>query len=137
MQTNNSDNNWTELKIIEPITKYSKEFNTPDEFNLWYSKHKNEVDSQTTHRLNKLYHVKGYRITKIKGILMLKKWTEEQKESSNNIEEEIQEMKNAINSIIRYLKGETEQIAPDDNYEHTAVSAMPQAHIALSPPDVT
>ena len=68
---------------------------------------------------------------------MLKKWTEEQKESSNNIEEEIQEMKNAINSIIRYLKGETEQIAPDDNYEHTAVSAMPQAHIALSPPDVT
>lgn len=110
MQTNNSDNNWSELKILEPIKKYSKEFNTPDEFNLWYSKHKNEIDNETTHKLNKLYHIQGYRITKIKGVLMLKKWDEEKQTLRNpEIREELNQMKEAINSIIRYLKGDSQQ----------------------------
>lgn len=110
MQSNNSDNNWSELKILEPIKKYSKEFNTPDEFNLWYSKHKNEIDNETTHKLNKLYHIQGYRITKIKGVLMLKKWDEEKQTLRNpEIREELNQMKEAINSIIRYLKGDSQQ----------------------------
>lgn len=110
MQSNNSDNNWSELKILEPIKKYSKEFNTPDEFNLWYSKHKNEIDNETTHKLNKLYHIQGYKITKIKGVLMLKKWDEEKQTLRNpEIREELNQMKEAINSIIRYLKGDSQQ----------------------------
>lgn len=120
MQTNNSDNNWSELKILEPIKKYSKEFNTPDEFNLWYSKHKNEIDNETTHKLNKLYHIQGYRITKIKGVLMLKKWDEEKQTLRNpEIREELNQMKEAINSIIRYLKGDSQQT------------------IEVSPPEIT
>lgn len=113
MHSDNSENNWPELKIIEPITKYLKEFNTPEEFNVWYSKHKTEVDSQTTHRLNKLYHIKGYRITKIKGVLMLKKWDESKRTSEKALEksserEEIREMQQAINSIIYYIKQQSE-----------------------------
>ena len=107
-----SEDNWTELKIIEPIRKYSKEFNTPDEFNLWYSKHKRDVDSMTTHKLNKLYHINGYRITKIKGTLMLKRF-EPKKEVSEQeknteivtIKENIRELQDAVNSIILHLKG--------------------------------
>ena len=63
-----------EVKTIEPISKYIKEFNTVDEFNLWYAKNKAEVDALTTHKLNKMYYVHGYHITKIKGVLMLKKY---------------------------------------------------------------
>ena len=63
-----------ELKIIEPIQHYSKEFNSADEFNIWYSKNKAIVDKLTTHKLNKMYHIDGYRITRIKNELMLKKY---------------------------------------------------------------
>lgn len=66
----------SEIKILQPITNYIKEFDSPDEFNLFYNKHKEEIDSTTTHKLNKLYHIKGYRITKIKDVLMLKKHEE-------------------------------------------------------------
>lgn len=62
-----------EIHILQPIMNYIKEFPTPEEFNIYYNKHKEEIDNTTTHKLNKLYHIDGYRITKIKGVLMLKK----------------------------------------------------------------
>ena len=62
-----------DLKIIKPVEKYLKEFDSPEEFNVFYAKNKDEIDSQTTHKLNKQYHIKGYVITKIKGELCLKK----------------------------------------------------------------
>ncbi len=109
MSSEKSEDNWTELKIIEPIRKYSKEFNTPDEFNLWYSKHKREVDSMTTHKLNKLYHINGYRITKIKGTLMLKRFEKkEEPKQEKNTEHEIEKLRDAVNSIIAYLNSTQE-----------------------------
>ncbi len=97
-----------DLKVIEPIKTYLKEFSSPDEFNLFYAKNKADIDSQTTHKLNKMYHIKGYRITKIKNVLMLKKWDDEH--SKENINDKIEElnndissMKEAINKIIQYL----------------------------------
>lgn len=62
-----------DLNIIEKIETPLKEFKTVDEFNLYYTKHKEEMDSLTTHKLNKMYLINGYRITKIKGVLSLKK----------------------------------------------------------------
>ncbi len=102
-----------DLKVIEPIKNYIKEFKTVDEFNLWYSKHQEEVDVLTTHKLNKMYHIDGYRITKIKGVLMLKKWTEkEDKETLKNelqnkilsLEGEIKEIRDAVNKIISFMQ---------------------------------
>ena len=100
-----------DLKILEPIRKFLKEFNSPEEFNVFYSKNKEELDQLTTHKLNKMYHIIGYRITKIKGELMLKKWTEkEEKEEPKNydeqiqtIQEEIEKIKLTINKIIDYI----------------------------------
>ena len=99
-----------DLKIIEPIRNYLKEFNTPDEFNLYYQTKKDELDNLTTHKLNKMFHIKDYRITKIKGELMLKKWNEIEKEESTNVEEqinllkeEITKIKDTINRIVDYL----------------------------------
>ena len=100
-----------EVKVIEPIKNYIKEFNKPVEFNLWYAKHKDEVDALTTHKLNKMYHIEGYRITKIKGELMLKvdKHIKEKVENEEHtpkgaaasgyaegINEEINELRNEI-----------------------------------------
>ena len=97
-----------DLKVIEPIKNYIKEFKTVDEFNLWYSKNKEEVDSLTTHKLNKMYHIEGYRITKIKGVLMLKKWVDkEEKEGQSktlSLEREIDEIRNTVNKIISFLQ---------------------------------
>lgn len=101
------------IKIIEPISKYIKEFDTVDEFNLFYTKNKEEIDNITTHKLNKLYHIKGYRITKIKNVLMLKKNKDDTSscevdndEVDNEIQkinDEIKTIKQTINTIIEYL----------------------------------
>ncbi len=102
-----------ELKVIEPIQHYSKEFNTPDEFNLWYSKNKASVDELTTHKLNKMYHIDGYRITRIKNQLMLKKWDKNKvniEEEMDNIKNDIKNLQDAVNKIILYLK-------PNENVE--------------------
>lgn len=102
-----------DVKIIEPISKYTKEFDTVDEFNLYYNKHKNDMDSLTTHKLNKMYYIKGYHITKIKNVLMLKKIKEEniieQKNSEiSELKQEIKQIKETINNIIHFINPQSD-----------------------------
>ena len=98
-----------DLKVIEPIKNYIKEFNSPVEFNLWYAKHKDEVDSLTTHKLNKMYHIDNYRITKIKGELMLKvdrkvkEKSEESEDEINELRNEIKNIKDTVNHLIEFI----------------------------------
>ena len=33
-----------DLKIIEPVQRYVKEFESPEEFNVFYAKNKDEID---------------------------------------------------------------------------------------------
>ena len=101
-----------DLKVIEPIKNYIKEFNSPVEFNLWYAKNKDEVDALTTHKLNKLYKIDGYRITKIKGELMLKvdrkvkeKVDETEEDEINELRNEIKNIKETMNKLIEYING--------------------------------
>ena len=111
-----------DLKVIEPIKNYLKEFKTVDEFNLYYSKNKDEIDSMTTHKLNKMYHIDGYRITKIKGKLCLKKWEKKDKGSNNEndhlemyeeeinyLKNEIEKLKITINSIINVINSSSNE----------------------------
>lgn len=102
-----------EVKVIGPIKEYLKTFNTPDEFNLWYAKNKDEIDKITTHKLNKMYYIDGYRITKIKGVLCLKKAVKKPVDESNSNpdsnESEIEDIakhyvQEAINNEIQQLK---------------------------------
>ena len=114
------------LKIIEPIRDYLKVFNSPDEFNIWYTKNKDEVESLTTHKLNKLYKINGYRITKIKGVLMLKKCSELQDstqsassplipENLQELQDEIKNIKSTVNNIIEYLNQQHIDVSPPSN----------------------
>lgn len=102
-----------EVELIEPISKYSKQFNTPDEFNVWYSKNKDEVNKMTTHKLNKMFKVKDYRITRIEGVLKLKKWDDEKHAKISRYDEriiqlkqEINTIRESVNKIITYLNNE-------------------------------
>lgn len=123
----------TELKIIEPIKNYSKEFENPDEFNIFYTKNKDEVDKLTTHKLNKLYHIKGYRITRIKNILMLKKdygpaeQPEPNKPSESKLKNDVETLKEKVNQIIEFLNS-------SNAYSGSAYSASgmnPQTHTVV------
>jgi uncharacterized coiled-coil protein SlyX len=65
-----------DVKVIEPPT-CCKQFANIDEFNAFYAKNKEEMDKNTTQKLNKMYTIPGYHITRVKNIpgLSLKKWT--------------------------------------------------------------
>lgn len=101
------------LNIIAPITTAMKEFHSPEEFNIYYQLHKEEIDGTTTHKLNKLYKIDGYRITKIKNVLMLKRNVEKNTEGSRrlalseaeeiNVKDEIATIKETLNKIINFL----------------------------------
>ena len=129
------------LKIIEPIRDYLKVFNSPDEFNIWYTKNKEEVDTLTTHKLNKMYKINGYRITKIKNVLMLKKSSETNNvnqrsclelahnnqsvnsplvpEDLQELQEEVKNIKSTVNKIIEYLNQHDIEVSPPS---HTSIN---------------
>ena len=122
-----------DIKVIEPISKHTKEFDTVDEFNLYYNKNKEEMDKLTTHKLNKLYLIKGYRITRIKNVLSLKKMKQNSQyeiDLGNELDElkkEIQHMKETINNIIHFLNPQMESPCGHCGY----------AEIEVSPPSDT
>ena len=99
-----------DLKIIKPVEKYLQEFESPEEFNVFYAKNKDEVDSQTTHKLNKQYHIKGYVITKIKGELCLKKpWIKKNNDQSSTVdfiglESRVKRLEETVNKIIDLIQ---------------------------------
>ena len=63
-----SDNNKSEqIRIYgKDITFSVKNFDSLDEFNQYYNLHKSEIDELSTNRLNKIYHIKDYKITRRK-----------------------------------------------------------------------
>ena len=111
---------------IKIISKYSviKEFNTPEEFDKYYLKHKEEINNKTTNQLNKEYKIKDYKITKrnikiidnkkigdiyLKPIIPVTQAAPKELKNNNegvnlinneiNLNNEIQEMKNNINLL--------------------------------------
>lgn len=49
------------LPVVARI-EHLKTFDTPDDFNKYYAKHKAEIDTKSTLRLNREYTVPGYKI---------------------------------------------------------------------------
>ena len=102
-----------DVKILQPVTTYIKTFKTVDEFNLFYNKNKAELDAQTTQMLNKKYFVEGYRLTKIKNELMLRKYDDTMKRYfSRKDEQELHDnLRDEIQSQIDELRTEAETLA--------------------------
>ena len=104
------------IQLIEPI-KEKREFQTPAEFDEYYHEHKEELENKTTHKLNKMFNVPGYRITKIKGVLSLKNIPQSRITSTmkietlelkvNEIRDRMNECINTVNKIVDALRGDS------------------------------
>lgn len=93
------------IPLIEPI-KEKREFASPTEFDAYYQEHRQELDEKTTHKLNKMFTIPGYRITKIKGVLSLKNIPQSRVTSTMKIdalEEKTNEMKDRLNLCINTI----------------------------------
>ena len=61
------------IPVIEPFNGKVQTFNSADEFNLYYAKNKADVESLPTRKLNERFVINGYKLTRIKGQLTLRK----------------------------------------------------------------
>ena len=68
-----AERNEKTLKVLEPIQLDVKTFKDKQEFELFFNSHKNEFENSTTTRLNRMYKIPGYRISRVKDELCLKK----------------------------------------------------------------
>ena len=91
-----------EIKVLQPVDKFEREFETPEQFNIFYSKNKENTDKQTTHILNKKYKIEGFVITRQKGELCLKKpWIKKNKTEhvDNDLEERVCILEKTVDEI--------------------------------------
>ena len=111
-----------ELKVINEITDEVKYFKSIEEFNLFYQKHKDDMNDQTTQYLNRVYKIitpegMEYRITKkncsksgnrrVGGDIFLKKVvkTNDLKELKQDvIKAEIEDLKSDIQNCDKQRK---------------------------------
>lgn len=63
-EMNASDNEPSANVTVISKIKHIKSFETPEEFNKYYIKHKTEIDGKTTNQLNREFSISGYKITK-------------------------------------------------------------------------
>ena len=101
-----SESSETNLKVIEPIKIDVKTFQDKQEFELFYNSHKNEFENCTTTKLNRMYKIPGYRITRQKEELCLKKdYTKNNKqESDDDHSQRFDELKDELTKIIEEVK---------------------------------
>ena len=114
-----------ELKIIEPVKTNLKHFKTTEEFNIYYIKNKEELEEMTTQKLNKLFNIDGYRITKIgtrdkdgkrvKGSICLKKCVEKDIPDTNLTIEDLEKTVKDLKEQIKILSTTINQIVDTIN----------------------
>ena len=101
-----SESSESNLKVIEPIQIDVKTFQDKNEFEMFYNSHKNEFENCTTTKLNRMYKIPGYRITRQKEVLCLKKdYTKNNKQESDddNIQR-FDELKDELTKMIEEVK---------------------------------
>ena len=61
-----------QIKTIEKFSPDVIEFESKEEFAEYLDKHREKLEKETTQKLNKMFSINGYRITKIKGEISLR-----------------------------------------------------------------
>jgi F0F1-type ATP synthase gamma subunit len=95
----------TVLPVLKPITE-TIVFKNEREFNEYYNLHKDVIDQLNTNKLNKMFLIPEFRITKIKGVLSLKLLTPSRVNHSVKLSDQetrITELEAKINQIIEVL----------------------------------
>ena len=101
-----SESSESNLNVIEPIQIDVKTFQDKNEFEMFYNSHKNEFENCTTTKLNRMYKIPGYRITRQKEVLCLKKdYTKNNKqESDDDNTQKFDELKDELTKMIEEIK---------------------------------
>ena len=107
-----TERNEKTLKVLEPIQLDVKTFKDKQEFELFFNSHKNEFENSTTTRLNRMYKIPGYRISRVKDELCLKKdYTKKNLGNSSNIDsQQFDELEEKLMKILEEERGNTEEL---------------------------
>ena len=88
------------LKIIEPYHPDVIQCENKEDFSTIINSDIEKYNGMTTHKLNKLFNVPGYRITKIKGEISLRKINSDKNtQEDNHIQEQIDKIYDAFNAL--------------------------------------
>ncbi len=94
------------VRIIEPFQPEVIECESKDDFSEIINSDPEKYNVMTTQKLNKIFKIPGYKVTKIGGELCLRNIKPCEKQSHTEIEtinEEIKNIKNAFNQLSEQL----------------------------------
>ena len=94
-----------EIKVIEKFSPTKTVFDNKEDFAAYLNEHREELDKYSTCKLNKMFTIPDYWITKIKGEISLKKSPKRvTKEPVNDeLRDDINKIKETLNSLITQL----------------------------------
>jgi hypothetical protein len=93
------------IQILKPITE-TITFKNENQFSEYYTQHKEELDKLNTNKLNKMFLVPEFKITKVKVVLSLKSLTPSKVNHTVKLNDQdirITELETKINQIITFL----------------------------------
>ena len=104
-EINESENVQQKINVVKPITEI-KIFSSVEEFNDYYANNKKLFEELTTCKLNKMFKVDGFKISKIKGVVSLKSIPQSRITSLMKIDDltkRIEEIEERMNQIIDFI----------------------------------
>ena len=88
-----------QIKIIEPFSPEVIDCETKEDFNAILNSDPDKYKDMTTQKLNKTFHIPGYKITKIQGEICLRSIKPCEKQDNVSLAEEIKNIKLAFNQL--------------------------------------
>ena len=102
-----------EIKVIEKFSPTTTIFENKEQFAEYLDEHRDELNNYSTCKLNKMFSIPDYRITKIKGEISLKKSKNEiidkepvdnaTNDKINELRDDVNKIKETLNSLITQL----------------------------------
>ena len=103
--------NMKPLEVIEPYNPQIVEFETIDDFNIYYNKHPDEFANKTTQKLNTKYKIPGYKLTKVnKELKIIKDYRKANTETKANTTSNNDKLINGLLSRINIMEKQIKEI---------------------------
>ena len=103
--------NMKPLEVIEPYNPQIVEFETIDDFNIYYNKHPDEFANKTTQKLNTKYKIPGYKLTKVnKELKIIKDYRKAGTETKANTTSNNDKLLNGLISRINIMEKQIKEI---------------------------
>lgn len=97
------------IKILEAFSPEVITFDTKEEFIDYFTENKEIMDAMTTNKLNKAFKINGYTITKLAGVISLKKKHHQTIDESidSTLDNDIAEIKEKLDQLLQYFTSAT------------------------------